>query len=143
MFGVNLDRKHIENFDLTLFLTMLVITVIGGVVAIYSAGYDPVTATVKKYYVRQGYWLIIGYFMFFFFSSIGHKKLVKYSYIIYVLGILVLVAVLVLGGHVGMGGAKRWIAFGGLRIQPSEVFKFIWVIFLARLYLDISVISSG
>ncbi len=104
MFGVNLDRKHIENFDLTLFLTMLVITVIGGVVAIYSAGYDPVTATVKKYYVRQGYWLIIGYFMFFFFSSIGHKKLVKYSYIIYVLGILVLVAVLVLGGHVGMGG---------------------------------------
>jgi rod shape determining protein RodA len=133
MFGVNLDRKHLENFDFVLFLTMLLITV-GGVVAIYSAGYDPVTASVKKYYVRQIYWLVLGYIMFFTFSTLGHKKLVKYAYIIYFLGLLVLLAVL-LSGHIGMG-ARRWIAIGGFRIQPSEVFKFIWVIFLARLYIE-------
>jgi len=133
MFGVNLDRKHIENFDILLFLTMLLITGIG-VVAIYSAGYDPVTSSVKTYYIRQIYWLVLGFGVFFLFSTIGHKKLVKYSYLIYILGVLVLLAVLIMG-HVGMG-ARRWIAFGGLRIQPSEVFKFIWVIFLARLYLD-------
>lgn len=133
MFGVNLDRKHLENFDIILFLTMLCITVIG-VFAIYSAGYDPVTSSVKTYYVRQIYWLAIGYAMFFAFSAIGHKKLVKYSYLIYFIGILALLAVLV-SGHVGMG-ARRWIALGGMRVQPSEVFKFIWVIFLARLYLE-------
>lgn len=135
MFGVKIDRKHLENFDFSLFLTMLVITVIG-VVAIYSAGYDPVSSTFKKYYARQIYWLILGYIMFFAFSAVGHKRLVKYSYILYVLGVLVLVAVLVMG-QVGMG-AQRWIVIGGMRIQPSEVFKFIWVIFLARLYLEIS-----
>ena len=135
MFGVNLDRKHLENFDFTLFLTMVVITVIG-VVAIYSAGYDPVSSTIKNYYVRQIYWLAIGYVMFFVFSTVGHKRLVKYSFFLYIIGITVLVAVLIMG-HVGMG-AKRWIAFGGLRIQPSEVFKFIWVVFLARIFLDIS-----
>lgn len=134
MFGVNLDRKHLENIDFMLFLTMVVITSIG-VVAIYSAGYDPVTSTVKNYYVRQIYWLVIGYMLFFIFSAIGHKKLVKYAYVFYILGILVLLAVLIMG-HVGMG-ARRWIALGGLRIQPSEVFKFIWVIFLARLYLEL------
>ncbi len=62
MFGVNLDRKHIENFDLTLFLTMLVITVIG-VVAIYSAGYDPVTATVKKVLCKTG---LLAYYRIFY-----------------------------------------------------------------------------
>jgi len=134
MFGVNLDRKHMENFDFSLFFTMLIITVIG-VVAIYSAGYDPVTSTFKKFYVRQIYWLVLGFIMFFVFSAIGHKKLVKYSYVIYILGILALLAVLVMG-QVGMG-ARRWIAFGGFRIQPSEVFKFIWVLFLARIFLEI------
>jgi len=133
MFGVNLDRKHLENFDFALFFTTLIITVIG-IVAIYSAGYDPVSSEVKPYYVKQLYWLAIGYFLFFFFSSVGHKKFVKYAYVIYVIGVLVLLAVLVMG-HVGMG-ARRWISLAGLRIQPSEFFKFIWVIFLARLYLD-------
>jgi len=134
MFGVNLDRKHLENFDFVLFITMLLITVIG-VVAIYSAGYDPVSDSVKTYYVKQIYWLVIGYILFFTFSSIGHKRLVKYAYVFYIMGILVLLAVLILG-HVGMG-ARRWIAVGGFRVQPSEIFKFIWVIFLARLYIEI------
>lgn len=134
MFGVNLDRKHIENFDFILFLTLVLITAIG-VVAIYSAGYDPVTATVKKYYIKQIYWLGLGYMMFFFFSATGHKKLVKYAYVIYALGLLVLLAVLI-SGHVGMG-ARRWISIAGFRIQPSEFFKFVWVVFLARLFMDL------
>ncbi|ADD68040.1 rod shape-determining protein RodA [Denitrovibrio acetiphilus DSM 12809] len=140
MFGVNLDRKHLENFDFLLFLAMLLITVIG-VVAIYSAGYDPVTASVKTYYVKQIYWLVLGYMMFFFFSTLGHKKLVKYAYVIYIIGILVLLAVLV-SGHVGMG-ARRWISVAGLRVQPSEFFKFVWVIFLARIYVEIGCNKYG
>lgn len=140
MFGVNLDRKHIENFDFVLFLTMVIVTSIG-VVAIYSAGYDPVTESVKNYYTRQVYWLVIGYGLFFFFSAIGHKKLVKYAYVIYFLGLMVLLAVLIMG-HVGMG-ARRWISIAGLRLQPSEMFKFVWVIFLARLYIELGCEKHG
>jgi rod shape determining protein RodA len=140
MFGVNLDRKHLENFDVMLFLSVLAVTAIG-VVAIYSAGYDPAAGTVRNYYVKQIYWLALGYFTFFMFSALGHKRLVKYAYIFYILGVLMLLAV-VLSGHVGMG-ARRWIALGGFRVQPSEFFKFIWVIFLARLYLDFGMDKLG
>jgi len=140
MLGVNLDRKHLENFDLILFITVFLITAIG-VVAIYSAGYDPVTSTVKKYYVKQIYWLALSYLMFLLFSLIGHKKLVRYAYIFYFIGLLVLLFVLI-SGHIGMG-ARRWIAVGGFRVQPSEIFKFIWVIFLARLYLSFGTNKLG
>ncbi len=140
MLGVKLDRKHIENFDVFLLVIIFLITTIG-VLAIYSAGFDPVDGKVRTFYLKQIYFLLMGYFLYMAFSIIGYKKLVKYSYILFILGIAVLFAVLIMG-HVGKG-ATRWISLGGLKIQPSEFFKFVWVIMLARLFLDFSMSKFG
>lgn len=140
MLGVKLDRKHIENFDYFLLILLFLITTIG-IAAIYSAGYDPMDKTVRTFYLKQLYFLILGYFLFFLFSAVGYKKLVKYSYVLYGVGLLILVAVLLMG-HEGKG-AVRWISVGGMKIQPSEFFKFIWIVVLARMYTDFSIEKCG
>lgn len=133
MLSVKLDRKHIENFDVFLLAVVFLITLIS-VFAIYSAGFDPVDGKVRTFYLKQIYFILLGYVLYLGFSVIGYKKLVKYAYVIYVLGLIVLFAVLIMG-HVGKG-ATRWIAVGGIKIQPSEFFKFIWVIMLAKIFMD-------
>ncbi|TCK60658.1 rod shape-determining protein RodA [Seleniivibrio woodruffii] len=140
MLSVKLDRKHIENFDVVLLVLLFIITTMG-IFAIYSAGFDPVDGKVRTFYLKQFYFLILGYVLFFGFSAIGYKRLVKYSYVLYFFGILILVAVLLMG-HEGKG-AVRWISVAGIRIQPSEFFKFIWVIVLARLYIDFTMNKYG
>jgi cell division protein FtsW len=47
------------------------------------------------------------------------------------LTLLLLAAVLVPGLGRKVGGARRWLALGGLRFQPSELFKLVAVLFAA------------
>ena len=51
---------------------------------------------------------------------------------LYVGAILVLILTLVIG-QIGMG-ARRWLAFGFLRFQPSELMKIFVVLGLARFF---------
>ena len=67
-------------------------------------------------------------------SYINYRKVVRLTPVIYSAGIILLLIVLILG-HIKMG-AQRWIGIGSFRIQPSEIFKIIWVISLAWLFMD-------
>ena len=55
---------------------------------------------------------------------------IAYPFYIFVFGLLIFVAVM---GHVGMG-AQRWMRFGFLGIQPSELMKIALVMALARYF---------
>ena len=105
-----------------------------GIVAIYSAGYDPSTETVQSYYSKQIVWLSLGLTMFFIVSFINYKTITRFAVFIYILGLVSLLFVLI-SGHIGMG-AQRWLGIGPLKIQPSEMFKIIWVVTLAWLFMD-------
>jgi rod shape determining protein RodA len=54
------------------------------------------------------------------------------AYPVYALGFVLLLAVVVMG-HSSLG-AQRWLDFGPLRIQPSEIIKIGLVLALARFY---------
>ncbi len=58
------------------------------------------------------------------------------AYPIYALGLIMLVGV-ELAGDISLG-AKRWLALGGLRFQPSEIMKIGLVLALARFYHALS-----
>ncbi len=130
-----INKKHLKYFDIPLFFIIITLLCVS-IFMIYSASFQPLSNSFKTFYIKQIYWAVIGLFAFLFFSFINYKKLVQFAYIFYVLGIIMLIIVLI-KGHVGMG-AQRWISIGGFRFQPSEFYKIIWCLVVARIFRDFS-----
>src|SRR5439155_1044790 len=71
--------------------------------------------------LRQLIWFLIGLIALILLGSLDYRRLVRAAPAIYLLGLMGLAAVFVLGRTVS--GARRWVVFGPLSIQPSEIFK--------------------
>lgn len=130
-----IDKRQLKNFDFILLLLIFLINICG-ILAIYSASYDMVNGTFNAYYKKQILWFVIGILVFLFFSLVSYKRWIEFAHILYALGIVSLILVLIIG-DVGMG-AQRWINIGGFRLQPSEIFKIIFVIMLGYNFRDLS-----
>jgi rod shape determining protein RodA len=65
----------------------------------------------------------------------------RYAYVIYFIGLVLLVVVEV-AGSTGMG-AQRWITLGGFNFQPSETMKMALVLGLARYFHSVGVEDIG
>ncbi len=124
-----IDRRLIANFDWSILLMALVLSLIG-VMTIYSATRPILDAAQKTYYMRQLYWIALSLITFFVLVSIDYRWYVKFAYFIFFFGIILLVLVLVIGRK-GMG-AQRWINLGFLSFQPSEFFKVFFILALSR-----------
>ncbi|MDY6820543.1 MAG: rod shape-determining protein RodA [Deferribacterota bacterium] len=133
------NKLNIRYFDYLLLALFLLLSIIG-IFIIYSATFNP-GSKVSVFYIKQIYWLILGLIIFICFSLINYRYLINYAYIFYVVGLLVLAFVLI-NGYIGRG-AQSWIDLGLIRVQPSELFKVIWVIVLARLFSDFNLQKLG
>eukprot|EP01039_Chlorochromonas_danica_P013822 gene13822-16058_t len=76
------------------------------------------------------------FFLMLVLSLIDIRVWFVFSYPLYVLALLLLIAVPVIG-HEHLG-AKRWLNFGPLSLQPSEIMKIGLVLALARFYHGVS-----
>lgn len=86
----------------------------------------------KFYYViRQGLFFIVGTIIFIITSKINYKVWLKYSNIIFILCLILLIIVLTPIGLV-RGGARSWIGIGDFSIQPAEFMKLGIIIFTAK-----------
>ncbi len=83
-------------------------------------------------YKTQLLWFGIGMCLTALILLVHYSLLSRLAYLVYFLNILLLVAVLFVGRETL--GAKRWIGFGGLRMQPSEFMKISTVIMLAKYF---------
>lgn len=130
-----IDKRQLKNFDIIL-LTIVVVISICGIIAIYSASYDMTDGIFDPFYKKQIVWFFAGLVTFFTFSAISYKRLIEFAPLLYLSGIILLLLVLFIG-HVGMG-AQRWINLGGFKLQPSEIFKIVFVIILAYSFRDLN-----
>jgi cell division protein FtsW len=62
---------------------------------------------------------------------VGYRRLARWAYPLLLLSIGLLVLVLVPGIGTTVGGARRWIHLPGFSLQPAELAKLTWVIYLA------------
>jgi rod shape determining protein RodA len=108
---------------------------------IYSAVYDPATGEVQDFAARQRNMMFLAVVAFVFLSFFNYKIFVKYAPAMYVVGCIVLFLVLLIG-YEGMG-AQRWLDIGPIRVQPSEMFKWVWVVMLAWVFSDLQSESIG
>ncbi len=103
-----------------------------GLLAIYSCTLgDPSLFPVFK---KQIMWSVLGVILALVALFIDTKYLYKYSYLIYIVGAIILLVVLFHGKHVY--GAKRWLNIGPFVVQPSEFAKLANIILLARILSD-------
>jgi len=83
-------------------------------------------------YKTQLIWFGIGMLLTLFILFIHYSLFSRIGYFVYFLNLILLVAVLFAGK--ATLGARRWIGFGGFRLQPSEFMKIAVVIGLAKYF---------
>ena len=65
---------------------------------------------------------------------IPYRKLAKFKYAAIIIAAVLLVLVFVPGVGITNYGATRWIGFGGVTIQPSEIAKYAFALFAAAYF---------
>lgn len=127
---------HAQQTRLDPFLLYPVLALVAlGLVMVYSA--SAVTAGQRLgdsfYYVnRQAIAAGIGLVAMAGALKFGYRRLARLAYPLLVIAVILLVAVLIPGIGTSAGGARRWIRFaGGFSLQPAEVAKFAWVVYLS------------
>jgi rod shape determining protein RodA len=125
----NFILKTLSLFDWpqTVFMFLL-ITV--GLFFIYSIGRQTGGAA-ELFWTRQLRWLILGIAVWLGASLIDYRRLKFFALPFYLLCLGLLVLVLVKGTEVF--GARRWLVFGSLRLQPSEPAKIATIILIAAM----------
>lgn len=84
------------------------------------------------YYVaRQSIWFLIGLVFFALCANIHYKFWQQKAFTLLVISLVALLLVFVPGIGLNLGGAHRWLSFGSIVIQPSEIIKLTFIIYLA------------
>ena len=83
-----------------------------------------------KYFFGHLIRIILGVFCLYQVHKIKFKYFANIGMIIYFFSLLLLILVLVMG--VNVNGASRWLSFGGMQFQPSDIAKLAVLIFMAR-----------
>ncbi len=109
------DWQHILHIDAALLLGLLALSVLGLFVLYSAAGQD------QPVMFRQLIRLTIAFGAMTFVAQLRPQWLLRWTPWLFGLGVLLLVAVLLVG-DVGKG-AQRWLDFGLVRFQPSEMMK--------------------
>lgn len=124
--GTILDRRLLKNLDFALLFAAAAILAYG-CFAIYSASKGGHAGA--NYVERQLVWAVIGFVAAVVVASIDHGVFERVSGKMYAINIVLLLAVLKAGSSAK--GSQRWIGFGPVQIQPSEIAKIILIIALA------------
>ena len=125
------DRRLIQYFDWVL-LGLTIMFGFVGIVILYSAVMAGASSPQKILCIKQLVWYSIGLGAMVVSFLFNYKLLERWAHAIYVTCIILLIAVLFFGGYAG--GARRWLIFGPVSIQPSEIVKIAVIIMLARYY---------
>ncbi len=133
--AARLSSRARDHIDWPLFIVAALIAVLG-VVNLYSATsvyFGTKRAGLSDIYINQVYWLAIGGVAGAAVAAIDYRHIERYSYIIYTVGVFMLVLVFVFSG---VRNAHRWIQIGSFSFQPSEFMKLCLILALAKYLHD-------
>lgn len=110
-------------------ITLIIICafIIFSFISIYSASMY-LSPTLGKLYFKQLFWYGVGFFLIFLINKISIRIIYKYSFIFYVINILLLIGLLLFTNPIN--GSKSWYIIDGIgSIQPSEFMKISLILF--------------
>lgn len=126
------DRRLIMNFDWPTLVTAGLISALG-VLNIYSSTY-PHPEGVTPLYLKQVYWLVLGFGVLFLILALDYRTLIRYGYPFYIFCLCLLVLVMVIGRTTS--GSQRWLPLKFISFQPSELAKIGLILVMARFFTE-------
>ncbi len=124
------NRRGLDTFDWC-FLGVILAIVSLGILSIYSVT-NVGAKTAFPVYMKQMTWTFVGTLAFLIAAGVDYHKLARYSYILYGIGLVLLLLVFVVGKT--SRGSQRWIPMGPFMVQPSEFIKIPLILVLAAYY---------
>lgn len=85
-------------------------------------------------HIKQLIWYTIGFIIFVILLFVKNDKVLRYSKLIYIISIILLIIVLIVGQRIN--NTKGWIEIGYLSFQPSEFAKIGLVLYISKLLND-------
>ncbi|MDP8215815.1 MAG: FtsW/RodA/SpoVE family cell cycle protein [Candidatus Kaelpia imicola] len=113
-----------KRLDILILYVLLIFLI--GIMNLYSASYN----FSGNYIMRQVIWFLISLLVASGVSFIGIRRILSLGLVFYITSLLLLIIVLILPAE----GAHRWIKFGFLNIQPSQIMKFTLPVFLVSVF---------
>ncbi|HKK10306.1 MAG TPA: rod shape-determining protein RodA [Bacteroidales bacterium] len=114
-------------------IALYFIIMLFGWVNIYSAVFDEAHQSmfdISQRYGKQMLWIGAALVLAFFIMLIDSKIFENFSFLMYILILILLIAVLMGGKEIA--GSKSWFQIGGIAIQPAEFAKFATALALAK-----------
>ena len=130
------DLKGFSSFlnnpvDFTLVITILLLLSLGLVMVLSASSPTSLqeSGNSYKYFLKQLAFALVGLVAMYFVSKIDYRIYQRFYKQAWWLSVILLLAVLLVGDEAK--GAKRWIDIGFTRFQPSEIVKFLMIVFYA------------
>jgi rod shape determining protein RodA len=123
-----LKRFTLASFDAMLFGSAVALMAIG-IMFIYSSGINASGVQVSREFLRQIVWALTGIGLTVFLAFFSYTTLRMFSLYLYAGGLFLLLVTLIIGREVN--GARSWLGFAELGIQPAEFAKLATILFLA------------
>jgi len=124
------QHYNVKNYQFGLVIVVTILSVFGAFM---------VDSARSGLFERQIMGVAIGFVAMVIISLIDYKFVLKYTWILYVMSTVLLVAVLIPGIGIEVNGARRWIRIGTeaahLQFQPSDLTKIILILFFAYFFM--------
>lgn len=121
-------KKHIDLKKLFIIIPLFILMVIS-LLNMYNA--KILSIDFNNHLLKQIIWYILGFFIMFIISKVKLNKLFKYSFILYLISIILLLLVLIIGKEIN--GARAWFDLKLFSFQPSELAKLSLALFLSSI----------
>ena len=122
--------KNIDKFIFFLIVILFLIGLFFSLVSTSLIASDKLNTNDYSFFFKHLVFIFLGILVIFVFSSIDQNKLLKYSVVIFVFSLILLILVPLIG--IEVKGSKRWIDLYFLpRFQPIELVKPFLIIFIS------------
>ncbi len=118
-------KERFRALDPRLLGVMLALIALG-TLTLYSAGRHTPQAGI---WLKQSVWNLLGLSLMLVLASVDPRRVFRFSFPAYLLGLVALAAVLVAGHRIG--GARRWFVIAGQTFQPSELMKWVTLLYVS------------
>ena len=127
-------RNH---FFLPIITIPLILSLIGLFFVFESSSLRALNETGNSffYFYRQLRWLALAFVCLGIFYFFDYRHLYFFSFISLIITFFLLFIVLIPGIGYQAGGARRWIDFGLINVQPTELAKFSIIIYLSSWFV--------